>query len=79
MFQSAEKTDEDFQVDDVFVSKAAQQQSGARNEEKERGKAIFGELRGNAVNFLFFSIILKFHKNCNKCLTIQKQRKYNGG
>jgi hypothetical protein len=34
--------DDDFQVDDMFVSKAAQQQSGARNEEKERSKAIFG-------------------------------------
>jgi hypothetical protein len=41
-FQHAEKTDDDFQVDDMFVFKAAQQQSGARNEEKERSKAIFG-------------------------------------
>ncbi|KAL8625360.1 hypothetical protein ACOMHN_044503 [Nucella lapillus] len=39
--KSTERTDEDFQVDDVFVSKAARQQSGARNEEKERSKAIF--------------------------------------
>ncbi|KAL8573036.1 hypothetical protein ACOMHN_010466 [Nucella lapillus] len=39
--RSTERTDRDFQVDDIFVSKAARQQSGARNEEKERSKAIF--------------------------------------
>nr|KAG5705361.1 hypothetical protein BaRGS_011133 [Batillaria attramentaria] len=39
--RSAEQTNDDFQVDDVFLSKAARQQSAAKAEEKERSKAIF--------------------------------------
>ncbi|PVD27441.1 hypothetical protein C0Q70_12600 [Pomacea canaliculata] len=39
--RSKEQTDDDFQVDDIFISKAARQQSDARAEEKERSKAIF--------------------------------------
>ncbi|XP_071112759.1 CWF19-like protein 2 [Haliotis cracherodii] len=38
--RAAEKTDEDFQVDDVFISKAARKQSEAQNEEKDRARSI---------------------------------------
>ncbi len=37
-----EKTDEDFQIDDVFISRAAQRQSQAKKEENDRSFAIKG-------------------------------------
>ena len=40
--QSTQRTDDDFQVDDMFVSKAAHKQSEAKMEEKDRSMAIFG-------------------------------------
>lgn len=39
--RATEQTNDDFQVDDLFVSKAARQQSAAQTEEKDRSKAIF--------------------------------------
>ncbi|KAK3098520.1 hypothetical protein FSP39_020282 [Pinctada imbricata] len=38
--RSTEKTNDDFQVDDMFVSKAARKQSEAKMEEKDRAMAI---------------------------------------
>ncbi|KAK6172433.1 hypothetical protein SNE40_016083 [Patella caerulea] len=38
--RSVEKTDDDYQVDDMFISKAARQQSEAKLEEKDKLKSI---------------------------------------
>ncbi|ESO90638.1 hypothetical protein LOTGIDRAFT_191734 [Lottia gigantea] len=38
--RSVEKTDDDYQVDDMFISKAARQQSESKLEEKDRSRAI---------------------------------------
>lgn len=43
IFQSGEKTDDDYQVDDMFLSRANKNVSDSKNEEKDRYSAIMGE------------------------------------
>ena len=40
--QAAERTNDDFQIDDVFISKANRKQSESQQEERDRANAIFG-------------------------------------
>jgi hypothetical protein len=38
-----DKADEDFQVDDIFVQRAAKQLSESKMEERDRSMAIYGQ------------------------------------
>ena len=40
--QASEKTDEDYQMDDVVITSAARKQSEAELEDRDRARAIFG-------------------------------------
>ena len=42
MYQAAQKTDDDFQVDDVFLSKANRKQSESILEQRDKAAAIYG-------------------------------------
>jgi len=42
--QAVERTDEEYQLDDVFMNRAAKKQSEAQIEEKDRSKAIQGNV-----------------------------------
>lgn len=42
IWQAFEKGDDDFQVDDIFMSRASKKQSEAQAEEKDRSMAIYG-------------------------------------
>ena len=43
-FQSFDKTDEDYDLDDVFMTRAARKQSDSKQEEKDRSAAVYGQL-----------------------------------